>query len=51
MSHGKIIDIKWHKKSDNMPFTYTTLDNKPLSILPGQSYICVLPGFGKINVE
>ena len=51
MSHGKIIDINWHRESDNVPFTYTTSDNKPLTILPGQSYICVLPSFGKINIE
>lgn len=43
ISNGKVIDIKWSKASATEPIKYTTLDDKDLIMIPGQSYVCVLP--------
>lgn len=43
MSRGKKIKIKWSKKSENSPLTYTTSSGESLTMLPGQIYVCCIP--------
>lgn len=42
MSHGKIIEINWHRTDDNSHFTYTTKDGKDVPLLRGQTYTCIV---------
>lgn len=51
ISNGKIINIKWSKSSATEPIKYTTLDGKELIMVPGQSYVCVLPLDADVNVN
>jgi hypothetical protein len=44
MSRGKIIPITWHRDERlNSPFYFKTKDSEDLLILPGQSYVCIVP--------
>lgn len=43
ISRGKVIDIKWSKASAKDPIKYSTTDGNDLVMMPGQSYICVIP--------
>ncbi len=49
MSRGKIIPIKWTKKSYDSPFVYKTLSGEDLRMLPGQCYVCCVPLSGNIS--
>ncbi|MCI9273425.1 MAG: DUF3048 domain-containing protein [Clostridiales bacterium] len=40
---GKRIDIRWSRKTEDSPFVFTTKDGQPLTLLPGQSYLCCVP--------
>lgn len=43
MSRGKIIPITWSKPSASKPTAYQTENGGALTMLPGQSYVCVVP--------
>lgn len=51
ISNGRVIDIKWSKASATEPIKYTTLDNKDLVMIPGQSYVCVLPLEANVKIS
>ena len=41
--NGQIVAIKWHRESDDVPFTFTLADGTPLVQGIGSSYIGFLP--------
>ena len=43
MSHGKILEVTWHREDDNGMFTYTDKNGNDVPILQGQSYVCIVP--------
>ena len=51
MSRGKIIAIRWSKPSAQSPVTYQTERGEALVLLPGQSYVCVLPLNAQISYQ
>lgn len=51
MSNGKIIEINWSRPNDNVSFSYTAKDGSSVSLLPGQSYVCVMTKNAKVTVE
>ena len=52
ISHGKYIDIKWKRLNDSSPFEFFSADEeKPLVMLPGQSYICLLAQWTHVDIE
>lgn len=51
ISHGKCIDISWTRNSDSSPFEFFASDGKPLIMLPGKSYICLLAQWTHVNIE
>lgn len=51
MSGGKIIDITWSRSHDDEPIKYLTADNKPLIMMPGKTYVCVVSKTSEITAE
>jgi hypothetical protein len=40
---GQYIPIKWERDGHNTPFRYFTAAGEPLQMLPGKTYVCVIP--------
>ena len=52
ISRGKAINIKWHRPNDTSPFEFFSADDeKPLIMLPGQSYVCLMAQWTHVNIE
>lgn len=51
ISHGKCIDITWTRNADTSPFSYFTSDGKPLTMLPGKIYTCLLAQWARADIE
>lgn len=51
LSGGKRIDIKWSRATEDSPFVFTTKDGQPLSLLPGQSYLCCIPLQARVTLS
>ena len=51
ISHGKVINIKWAKASANDPIKYTAANGSNLIMMPGQSYICVVPLDAQVDIQ
>ncbi|MDR1467036.1 MAG: DUF3048 domain-containing protein [Oscillospiraceae bacterium] len=51
MSAGKMIEIEWKKDSKEAPFKYKVKNGGNLIMLPGKSYICVVPNDTDISVS
>jgi hypothetical protein len=44
-SGNKVVDGRWSKRGVNEPFIFTTLDDKPLLLAPGNTWVeCLLTG-------
>ena len=41
--NGKIIPIKWTRADEDSPFLYTLEDGTPLTLIPGKTYVGVVP--------
>lgn len=50
ISHGKSIDITWARNTDTSPFSYFTSDGKPLTMLPGKIYTCLLAQWARADI-
>ncbi len=48
--HGTETDIKWSRASKSAPFKLYTLTGEELSVVPGDSYVAVVPLNAKISV-
>ena len=51
ISKGKTINIKWSKASAKDPIKYTTNNGSELIMIPGQSYICVVPLDAQVDIS
>lgn len=51
ISHGKCIDITWSRSNDNSPFEFFAKDGKPLIMLPGKSYVCLLAQWAHVKID
>lgn len=51
ISHGKCMDIIWSRDTDTSAFSYFSSDGKPLTMLPGKIYICLLAQWAHANIE
>ena len=40
---GKIVPIKWTRAAEDQPFSYTLEDGTPLTMVPGKTYVNVVP--------
>lgn len=50
-SRGKHIDIKWSRSEGANFFKFFTADKKDLLLLPGKTYVCVLPQWSSIEIK
>lgn len=48
---GKIVPIKWSRAGEDDNFTYTLEDGTPLTMLPGTTYIGVVPATSPVNYK
>lgn len=40
---GQMVPIRWHRDSEDSPFTYTLEDGSPILLRPGKTYIAIVP--------
>ena len=40
---GKIVPIKWTRSAEDKPFSYTLEDGTPLTMIPGKTYVNIVP--------
>lgn len=50
-SDGEVIDIKWSKASRSEATKYTDTAGNPLMLNPGQTWVEILPAYGKVSFE
>lgn len=48
---GQVVPIKWTRDGENSPFVYTLEDGSPLSLIPGKTYIGIIPTYGSLACE
>jgi len=48
---GEIVPIKWSRAAERDNFTYTLEDGTPLTMLPGTTYIGVVPATSPVDYE
>jgi len=51
VSMGKAIKIKWSKDSRTSPTIYTDENGKAIMLNPGQTWVQVVPIYGKVTIE
>jgi len=51
ISGGKVVPIKWTRAEEDAPFAYFLEDGSPLSLIPGKTYIGVVPPNSPITCE
>lgn len=51
ISGGKVVPIKWTRAAEDAPFSYTLEDGTPLSVIPGKTYVGVVPPQSPIDCE
>lgn len=51
ISGGQMVPINWTRASDNDSFVYTLEDGSPLNLIPGQTYIGIIPTNGSVVCE
>lgn len=51
MSNGKVIDIRWRKAAEGAPFEYKTEDGQTLAMMPGASYVCIVPKDANVSIS
>jgi hypothetical protein len=42
-AEGRTIPVKWSRESYNAPFVYTHENGDPLELLPGKTFVCIIP--------
>ena len=50
MSNGKAIPIQWSRASEDAPFVYTTATGEELAMLPGNTYVGIVPSSDSISI-
>lgn len=50
-SRGKYIDIMWSRSEGANFFKFFTADKKDLLLLPGKTYVCVLPQWSSFEIK
>lgn len=48
-ANGQIVPIRWSRKSETSPFSFTLEDGTPLTFTPGHTYIAVVPTKAVVN--
>jgi hypothetical protein len=48
---GQIVPIKWTRAGDDAPFVYTLEDGTPVNLIPGKTYVGVIPMQGFVTYE
>lgn len=51
LTRGMAYDIKWKKSAHDAPFKLETPDGNALTILPGDSYIAIVPPSAAVKIE
>ncbi len=51
MSNGKAIPIQWSRASEDAPFVYSTADGQELVMLPGTTYVGIVPSSDSIEIS
>lgn len=51
VSGGRQVSIRWSRKAEDMPFTYTLADGSPLTLIPGKTYIAIVPTGSPVEFE
>lgn len=51
VSGGKVVPIKWTRASEDAPFRYTLTDGTPLNVIPGKTYVGIVPLQSPIEFE
>ncbi len=49
--NGTATDIKWSRASKSAPFKLTTADGAELPVVPGDSYVSLVPLTASVNIE
>lgn len=51
ISGGKVVPIKWSRAEEDAPFSYELEDGTPLSVIPGKTYVGIVPPNSPITCE
>ncbi len=51
ITNGKVVDIKWSKKSRTEKTIYTTEDGEELILNPGNTFVQIMPGNSTITIS
>ena len=51
VSGGQMVPIKWTRASDDDVFVYTLEDGTPLNLIPGKTYVGIIPVEGSLVCE
>lgn len=51
VSGGQVVPIKWTRASDDDVFVYTLEDGTPLNLIPGKTYVGIIPMEGSLVCE
>jgi len=51
ITNGKVVDIKWSKKSRTAKTIYTTQDGEELVLNPGNTFVQIMPGNSTITIS
>ncbi len=49
--NGTATDIEWSRASKSAPFKFTTADGAELSVVPGDSYVSLVPLTASVDIE
>ena len=51
ISGGKVVPIKWTRAEEDAPFAYELEDGTPLTVIPGKTYVGIVPPQSPITCE